>query len=71
MTKQEILRRMRDVEEELAGLWWELKKERKSTDDDDLFFVLENAVPAAFEADCILSSYCDDLEREIRHESVA
>lgn len=71
MTKQEILRRMREVEEELAGLWWDLKKERKRTDDDELFGVLQSAEPAAFEADCILSSFCDDLEREIKHECVA
>ena len=71
MTKQEILRRMREVEEELAGLWWDLKAAKKHEEDDDVFMMLQNAASATFDADCILASFCDDLEREIKHESVA
>ena len=71
MTKNEILRRMREADELLGGLYMDLRRARKTETDDDLFIKLENAEQAAWDAVCLIGSYADDLEREIKHDRVA
>ena len=71
MTKHEILRQMREAEEVLGRLWWDLKTARKAETDDDLFMELEVAEKTAWDASCLISSYADDLERNIKNERVA
>jgi len=71
MTKEEILRKLREADELLGGLWVELKKARESETDDDLYFAERSAEEATWKASCLIGGCGDDLEREIRNERVA